>query len=1488
MKKLLLSFLFLTAIISLVAQDKNVGINTSNPDPSAVLDVVDTAKGVLFPRMTTAQRNAIPAPATGLLIWQTDGVNGFYFFDGLTWVKLKEIDATTSVKGIVQLAGDLTGTAGAPTIANGAVTTVKLSDNAVTTIKMLDASVTTAKLVDGSVINSKIANNAVDSFKILNGSINTSKIRSGGNNRVLVTDATGVVTWLNRTDLAGVADLSTIVGEGTTANPYRVNDLGIVTAKIANAAVTTTKIADANVTTAKIADANVTTAKIADANVTTAKIADANVTTAKLASGGNSKVLVTDNIGNVAWLNRSDFAGISDNVSIEGDGTAANPYKVKDLGIVTAKLAANSVTNAKIADNAITGNKIQDGQVDSADLAGNAVRTLHINNGAVTNAKIANPTVGHAVGTLGTDVNYSSSTTTLGASTTLNIPNASAANRGALTSSDWTTFNNKLGTTLPSTNIWVGNAASVATAVSMAGDATISNTGLLTISNNAVTTPKILDGQVTNVKLANSTISNAITSANAADISVNASTALGGSTTINVPNASGTQRGALTSADWNTFNNKLGTALSSANLWVGNAGAIATPVLISGDATMTNTGALTISNNAINTAKIQDGQVTNVKLANSTVGQTVGTSGTDVNYSSATTALGSSTTLNIPNASATTRGALTSADWTTFNNKLGTGLASANIWVGNASATATPVAMSGDATMTNTGSLTINSNAITSGKITDNAVITSKIPDGQITNVKLTNSTVGQTIGTGGSDINYSSATTALGSSTTLNIPNASATSRGALTSSDWTTFNNKLGTALTSARIWVGNAANTATAVDLSGDVTVNNVGAVTISNNAVTTAKILDANVTTTKIADANITSVKIADANITTNKIADANVTALKIANDAVTTPKILDANVTTPKIADNAITTIKILDANVTNAKLANGSVDSAKIAAGSIRNLHIAANAIDSSKIRSGGINKVLSTDGAGNVVWETKVLPLPATTTTLGMVQLAGDLGGVGTTAAAPLISDSAITTNKIRNSAVTEVKIASNSISNLKIQDGAVSVSKIGDLQVRTAKIDDLAVTTPKLDNLSVTTAKLVDQNVTTAKIADGAILTSKIADLNVTTAKINTAAVDTSKIKSGGNNSMLITNGSGIVTWLNRDSVGVIADQVTIQGRGTAADSLKVKDLGITTAKLFDSAVTTAKLRDLSVTLNKLAANSVNSSKILDASVDSADLANNAVRTQHIIDGAATLNKLAANSVNSSKIVDASVDSADLANNAVRTQHIIDGAATLNKLAANSVNSSKIVDASVDSADIATNAIRTGHIMNNAVTGAKILDASVDSADIAASAIRTSHIMTAAITTAKLADLSVSNDKLINGSVTVVKMADNSVNSAKIIDGEVDSADIKVNAVRNVHIMNAAVDTSKIKSGGIDKFLSTNASGTVTWINKNAIPSLADQITIQGNGTATDSFKVKDLGITTAKLANNAVTGAKILDATVDSADINTNAIRTGHIIN
>ncbi|MFN9112182.1 MAG: beta strand repeat-containing protein [Bacteroidota bacterium] len=49
----------------------SVGIGTSAPNASAALDVTSTTQGVLFPRMTTTQRNAIATPADGLVIYNT-------------------------------------------------------------------------------------------------------------------------------------------------------------------------------------------------------------------------------------------------------------------------------------------------------------------------------------------------------------------------------------------------------------------------------------------------------------------------------------------------------------------------------------------------------------------------------------------------------------------------------------------------------------------------------------------------------------------------------------------------------------------------------------------------------------------------------------------------------------------------------------------------------------------------------------------------------------------------------------------------------------------------------------------------------------------------------------------------------------------------------------------------------------------------------------------------------------------------------------------------------------------------------------------------------------------------------------------------------------------------------------------------------------------------------------------------------------------------
>lgn len=53
---------------------------------TAILDLQSTVRGILLPRMTMAQRNAITAPDLSLLIFQTDNTPGFYYYNGTAWV----------------------------------------------------------------------------------------------------------------------------------------------------------------------------------------------------------------------------------------------------------------------------------------------------------------------------------------------------------------------------------------------------------------------------------------------------------------------------------------------------------------------------------------------------------------------------------------------------------------------------------------------------------------------------------------------------------------------------------------------------------------------------------------------------------------------------------------------------------------------------------------------------------------------------------------------------------------------------------------------------------------------------------------------------------------------------------------------------------------------------------------------------------------------------------------------------------------------------------------------------------------------------------------------------------------------------------------------------------------------------------------------------------------------------------------------------------
>jgi hypothetical protein len=104
MKRLLLTYLFLLFSSFIYSQ---VGINTNSPDPSSALDIQSTNGGILIPRLTQDQRDAIAYPATGLLIFQTNESAGFYFYNGEQWTRIEgagfEQSSEAAAEGITEV-----------------------------------------------------------------------------------------------------------------------------------------------------------------------------------------------------------------------------------------------------------------------------------------------------------------------------------------------------------------------------------------------------------------------------------------------------------------------------------------------------------------------------------------------------------------------------------------------------------------------------------------------------------------------------------------------------------------------------------------------------------------------------------------------------------------------------------------------------------------------------------------------------------------------------------------------------------------------------------------------------------------------------------------------------------------------------------------------------------------------------------------------------------------------------------------------------------------------------------------------------------------------------------------------------------------------------------------------------------------------------------------------------------------------------------------
>ena len=191
-----------------------------------------------------------------------------------------------------------------------------------------------------------------------------------------------------------------------------------------------------------------------------------------------------------------------------------------------------------------------------------------------------------------------------------------------------------------------------------------------------------------------------------------------------------------------------------------------------------------------------------------------------------------------------------------------------------------------------------------------------------------------------------------------------------------------------------------------------------------------------------------------------------------------------------------------------------------------------------------------------------------ATASVKGKIQLGGDLAGTGSSAAAPVISDNAITTVKILDANVTTAKLASN----------AVTTAKITDANVTTAKIADLNVTTGKLADDAVTTVKIIDAAVTSAKIADGTIVN---ADINASAAIADTKLATIATSGKVSNSATTATDANTASAIVARDASGnFTAGTITANVTGLASKASNINGGGLGDIPYQSAANTTSLL--------------------------------------------------------------------------------------------------------------------------------------------------------------------------------------------------------------------------------------------------------------------------------------------------------------------
>ena len=514
--------------------------------------------------------------------------------------------------------------------------------------------------------------------------------------------------------------------------------------------------------------------------------------------------------------------------------------------MATWKKVIVSGSNASLADVSASGGFIGDGSaITNLGTLGNALTvdnsTIRVNSGTTYDGSAAR-TISVKPGGI-VEASLANDAVTADKLASNAVVNASVAANAAIAHS-------KLAA-LASTKVLVGNGSNVAAEVALSGDVTMNNAGAVTIGANKVTLAKMAGlarGKIISGDSSGDPVAlaaggaNTVLQSDGTDITYNTvATAMIADNAVSLAKMAGLARGKIIAGD--SSGDPAALAVGSAN-------------------TVLQSDGTDVSYGTVATAMIADDAVDADKLASNAV----------------------------VNASIAANAAIA-------HSKLAA-LASTKVLVGNGSNVAAEVALSGDVTMNNAGAVTIGANKVTLAKmaglargkiisgdssgdpvalaaggantvlqsdgtdITYNTVATAMIADNAVSLAKMSGLARGKIISgdssgdpvalaaggantvlqSDGTDITYNTVATAMIADDAVDadklasnaVVNASVAANAAIAHS-------KLA-ALAATKVLVGNGSNVATEVALSGDVTMNNAGAVTIAANAVDGDKLAD----------------------------------------------------------------------------------------------------------------------------------------------------------------------------------------------------------------------------------------------------------------------------------------------------------------------------------------------------------------------------------------------------------------------------------------------------------------------------------------------------------------------------------------------------------------------------------------------------------------------------------------------------------------------